>query len=198
MESFYSGHDVYTHIRIIIGLVLGLCLTRILSGLARFVQHPGRIKIYPAHMVWVFVVLISAIHFWWWEFNLIRVDPWRFENFVFVLFYAFLFFLLAALLFPDDMSEYKGYQDYFLSRRVWFFGLFALTFVVDYVDTLIKGRERLAFLGVEYEIKIAVCIVLSALAGWTRNARFHLAFAAIYLVYYVTWILRMFDQAGKG
>lgn len=193
MESAYTSHDVYTHIRIIIGLVLGLCLTRILSGVARFVQHPGRVKIYAVHMVWVLVVLVSAIHFWWWEFSLFRVDPWRFENFVFVLFYAFLFFLLASLLFPDDLSEYAGYEDYFMSRRMWFFGLFALTFIVDYVDTLMKGHARLAFLGTEYKIKIVLCVLLCGVAAWARDQRFHLAFVVTYLAYYIFWILRMFD-----
>ena len=43
---------------------------------------------------------------------------------------AVLALLLASLLFPDDMSDYDGYEDYFLSRRRWFFGLFATTFVV--------------------------------------------------------------------
>ncbi|MDQ8756967.1 hypothetical protein RCO27_12085 [Sphingosinicella sp. LHD-64] len=196
MHDVAITHDVYFHIRILIGLVVGLSLTRVLSGVSKLVQHPGRERLYAPHLVWVAVILISAIHFWWWEFELSRISPFRFQLFLFVLFYAFLFYLLASLLFPDDMSDYEGYEDYFLSRRRWFFGLFAATFAVDLMDTLIKGRTRLGELGLEYEIKIVVCIGLCLVAVLTRNRRFHLLFPAIYLVYYLSWILRVFDILG--
>jgi hypothetical protein len=110
-EDFHNVHDVYLHIRIVIGIVLGLALTRILAGLSRFIQHPGRDKVYAVHLLWVAAVLVTAIHFWWWEFHLSTIWPWRFTIFGFVLFYAFLLFLLAALLFPDDMRDYDGYRD---------------------------------------------------------------------------------------
>lgn len=196
MQDVAVSHDVYFHIRILIGLVVGLGLTRILSGLSRLVQHPGRARLYAAHLVWVVVILLSAVHFWWWEYELAQIPVIRFQLFIFVLFYAFLFFLLACLLFPDDMSDYDGYEDYFLSRRRWFFGLFAATFVVDLVDTLVKGRARLIELGPEYEIKLVVCIGLCLVAVLTRNRRFHLLFPALYLIYYLSWILRMFDILG--
>lgn len=196
MQDAITSSDIYFHVRVLIGVVVGLGITRILSGVGRLVQHPGRERLYTPHLIWIVVILVSTIHFWWWEFELIQISPFRFQLFVFVLFYAFLFFLLASLLFPDDMHDYDGYEDYFLSRRRWFFGLFAATFVVDLFDTLIKGPQRLEQLGIEYQIKLAVCVLLCVIAAWTRNRRFHLAFPAIYLVYYIGWILRMFDILG--
>ena len=44
----------------------------------------------------------------------------------------------------------QGYQDYFLSRRRWFFGFAALTEALDVVDSLIKGDDHLQSLGLEY------------------------------------------------
>lgn len=196
MPETISSHDVYLHVRVVIGIVVGLALTRMLAGVAGIVQHPGKRPLYVTHLLWVSIIFVSTIHFWWWEFGLIQVEVWHFGLFVFVLFYAFLFYLLASLLFPDDMGEYPSYEAYFLSRRGWFFGLFALTFAVDYLDTLIKGRERLAVLGAEYEIKLVACIILSLIAAWTMNRRFHLAFAVLYLVYYASWIVRVFNVLG--
>lgn len=187
-----AHHDVYFHIRILIGVVLGLGLTRILSGVSRIVQHPGHKRLHAAHLLWVGVVLVSAIHFWWWEFGLIRIQPWRFELFLFVLFYAFLFFLLASLLFPDSMEEYASYEDYFLSRRRWFFGLLAATVPVDLIDTIAKGRAHFESLGTEYPLRLAVVLMLCAVAAWTANRRFHLAFAALYLAYLLSWIFRQY------
>lgn len=190
----FADHDVFFHIRVLIGVVLGLSLTRILSGAARWVQHPGQKKLYATHVLWLVTTLISAIHFWWWEFALIHVAPWRFPLFVFILFYAFLFYLLASLLLPETMEEYDGYEDYFISRRRWFFGLFALTFAVDLVDTLTKGPGRLAELGPEYVVKLIVMPLLCGLAAWTANRRFQLAFALAYLVYLLAWILRAYPE----
>jgi hypothetical protein len=36
------AHEQFIHVRIIIGIVTGLTVTRLLTGLARFVQHPVR------------------------------------------------------------------------------------------------------------------------------------------------------------
>lgn len=189
-------HEVYLHIRVIVSVVLALSLTRILTGLARQIEHPGREKLSALHLLWAAIVLVSAIHFWWWEFALERVVDWRFALFLFVLSYAFLFTLLASLLFPADLKGYRGYEDYFLSRRRWFFGLLAASFVFDWFDTLLKGRERLAALGAEYDARIAAMLALCAVAAWTANRRFHLAFAALYLAYNLSWIFRLYDRPG--
>lgn len=196
MMEAVTSHDIYFHIRVLLGVVVGLGVTRILSGLARLVQHPGQKRLYAPHLLWALIILTAIIHFWWWEFALIHLTAFRFQLFVFVLFYAFQFFVLASLLFPDEINEYDGYQDYFLSRRRWFFGLFAVTFVTDFADTLIKGRARLEELGLEYEIKLVVAIGLCMIAAVTQNRRFHLLFPAIYLLYYLSWIGREFDILG--
>jgi hypothetical protein len=190
-------HDLYLHIRVIISIVLGIAITRVLAGLAKFVQHPGKLKVYPVHILWALIVLIASIHFWWWEFGLTAVTSWRFELFLFVLFYAFLFALMANILFPDDLEEYEGYRDYFLSRRGWFFGLLIVSMIADWFDTAIKGHAYLTSFGVEYPVRIVLTIVLALVAMRTRNPRFHLAFALFYLAYYVSWIIRVYDP-GRG
>ena len=189
-------HELYLHVRVLVGVVLGLGLTRILSGLARMVEHPGRNPVSATHLLWVAVILLSIVHFWWWEFTLISLGAWRFELFVFLLLYAFLWFVLACLLFPGDLAEHDTYEAYFLSRRRWFFGLFAATFAADLIDTAIKGAEHFHALGPEYPARIAAGIALCAIAAWTGNRRFHLSFAALYLAYDLSWILRLYDTLG--
>jgi hypothetical protein len=136
------------------------------------------------------------MHFWWWEFSLSHIAVWRFEIYVFVVAYAALYYLLCAILFPDDLAEYAGYRDYFMSRRQWFFGLLAVTYVVDVVDTWIKGSDHVSAQGPEYFIRAAVYVLLCIAAARTANARFHTAFAILSLVYQVSWILRLYDLIG--
>ncbi|HEX3422563.1 MAG TPA: hypothetical protein VHS33_04070 [Sphingomicrobium sp.] len=184
--------ETFIHVRIIVAVVLGLGLTRMLAGVGRFIQHPRRKPLYLTHLIWVAVIILGIVHFWWFELGLARIQPWPFELFVFVLFYAFLFYLLATLLVPDEIDEYASYEDYFLSRRVWFFGLLAATVPVDLIDTLVKGPAYFQSLGLEYPLRLAGVLVLSAVAAWTRNRKFQLAFAALYLLYLVSWILRLY------
>ena len=79
------AHDQFIHVRIIIGIVTGLTVTRLLTGLARFVQHPVRDRIYLAHLAWAFFLLLAIVHFWWFEFGLQRIGVWTFEIYLFVI-----------------------------------------------------------------------------------------------------------------
>jgi len=184
--------DIYVHLRIVVAIVLGLSISRLLTGLARFIQHPSRDRVYPIHLAWVFFLLISVVHFWWFEFQLFTIQVWTFQIYIFVITYAGLFFLTCALLFPDEMEEYSGYREYLMSRRKWFFGLLATIFLVDVVDAYLKGVEHLQSYGTEYPIRTAVFVGICVVAMITTNQRFHALFAAAALLYQVTWILRQF------
>ncbi|MER9593624.1 hypothetical protein [Mesorhizobium sp. M0244] len=187
------AHDIFPHIRIVLGMVIGLGVTRLLSGLARIVQHPGQYRLYPVHLAWVASVLLMLVHFWWWEFGLFQIENWTFGKYPFIIFYAVTLFLLCALLFPDSMLDYTSYEDFFYSRRAWFFGLLAATYLLDVVDTLLKGPAHFAHFGVEYLIRTPVFVALCVVAILLRDRRFHIAFVAAALVYQISFILRLFD-----
>jgi hypothetical protein len=100
--------------------------------------------------------------------------------------------MISALLFPEDLSGYDGYRDYFHARRRWFFGLQALTFPIDVVDTYIKGGDHLAGLGAEYLPSTLVQFSLAVAAMFIRNERFHQVLVIAFLAYQLSWALRMF------
>jgi len=184
--------DVYTHVRIVISMVVGLGIARLLTGMARFVQHPDRIKVYPIHLAWAFSTLLFLIDFWWWELHLAALQQWNFGIYVFVIFYAVLFFLISTLLFPDHMEEYSGFKDYFMSRRKWFFGLLGFSFLVDLVDTRLKGDAYLQALGTEYPFRVACFVALSAVAMFWRSRWFNAIFVVGTLLYQASWMLRQY------
>src|ERR1700761_2421516 len=131
--------DAFSHVRAILGFVISLGIARLLSGLARFVQHPARLTPDALHLGWSASILILLVHFWWWEFWLGVIPVWTFGLYAFLLFFVLQLYLLTTLLYPDDIAEYAGYGDYFMQRRAWFFGLYASVQLFDMVDTLIKG-----------------------------------------------------------
>src|SRR5262245_31446674 len=132
--------DLYLHVRVLISIILGLSVTRLVGGVAGFIQHPGRYQVSLIHLGWVAWTLLHVITFWWWEFNLSLIPRWNFGLYFFIVIYSSMYFFLSVLLFPEDLRGYQGYQDYFLSRRVWIFGFVALTLGLDLVDTWIKGN----------------------------------------------------------
>ena len=85
-----------------------------------------------------------------------------------------------------------GYQDYFLSRRVWFFSFLAVSEALDVVDTWIKGAEHFWSFGTEYIVHISTFIVLCGVAASTRNLTFHVVFVITALLYEASVFVRSF------
>ncbi|TKT82400.1 hypothetical protein [Aquamicrobium sp. LC103] len=193
METPILHPDQFFHIRVVMGVVMGLSIARLLSGLTRFVQHPGREQVYLVHLGWVAFLFFAVIHFWWFEFALSRIDRWTFELYIFIICYAALFFFICALLFPDRMEEYGGFADYFHSRQKWFYGLLAALFVADVIDTLWKGKAHFLALSPEYPIRQALLFLFAVIAMFVRNRHFHLVFVSVALIAQISWILRNFQ-----
>jgi hypothetical protein len=186
-------HDQFFHVRVIIGVVAGLTMTRLLNGLARFVQHPLRVPIYPVHLGWVVYLLISVMLFWWFEYNLALVERWTFQKYLFVVGYASLYFFTSTLLFPDTMDDYDGFADYFHSRQAWFYGLLAATFLVDLLDSALKGPAHFSSLGPAYLWRQSLLAVLALVAMRVRDRRLHAGFLILALLMQLWVIARYFD-----
>ncbi|WP_141453130.1 hypothetical protein [Pseudoxanthomonas sp. z9] len=188
-----SMATVYLHVRVLLGMVVGLGLTHLLRHFARIIERPRHCQIYWVHLCWATFVFSYLLLFWWWEFRLSHLVHWNFNLYFFVALYALMQYLLCALIFPENLDGYASYRDYFYDRRKWFFGLLALVFAVDFLDTWIKGEAYFRSFGPEYVFRNLAYITGSLIAMWTRNPRYHAAFAVLGLLYHVSWIAREFE-----
>jgi hypothetical protein len=187
-----AAHELFPHVRIVMGMIVGLGITRLLMTVAGLIQHPHRSRVSAIHLLWIGSILVELVLFWWWQFALFRLEYWTFGITLFLILYAVTLFLIAALLSPDNIAEYDGYEDFFLKRRGWFFGLFAATFVLDTVDTLIKGEAYWNRFGLEYFIQVPLGLVLCAIAIRSTDKRIHLAAVLLHIAYQAYWIVRFF------
>lgn len=185
--------EVYVYIRTVMSMVIGLSLAQLLTRLAGFVQAPGKHRVYFVHLGWVLSMFLFIIHFWWWEYRLQSVAEISFGVYLFLICFCCLFYFLCVLLNPPSVKDYGGFEEYFISRRRWFFGLLAVTYAVDLIDTLLKGETYFRSLGWEYPTRNVVYIVLCIIAAITANRRFQAAFVTIGLIYQITWIFRLYD-----
>ncbi|WP_292055020.1 MULTISPECIES: hypothetical protein [unclassified Martelella] len=183
-----SDMDAYGHLRILVSLILGLAITRVLSGLSRRLQEPDKTAGMPAQIVWSLVLLFGAVHFWWWEFALRFISQWNFWIYIFVLSYASLFFLMSTLLYPDHIQTNADREDFFIRRRYAFFALFAASFAFDLIDTLIKGRDHLTSLGIWYGVRLAAGTLIALIAMRTENSRKLMWLGLIWLAGNIIWI----------
>ena len=184
----------FLHIRALLGILLGLGLARLLSGVARFIQHPGRQPVYAVHLGWTAFLFVLLTHLWWWEFRLSSVQDWTYAIYAVLIVNIVLLYLLCTLLFPDDINEYAGFRDYFHTRRGWFFGLLALSFVIDLFDSLVKGREYVHHLGNIYLLRNGAFIVVSLAAIRIRAEWFHRGFVIAAFLIELWWIVRLYPH----
>ncbi|MDI7864919.1 hypothetical protein MRS76_23610 [Rhizobiaceae bacterium n13] len=185
--------EVFLHIKVVLGMIISLSLARLLTGLAAIVQHPDRNRIYAVHLGWALSLFLFIIHFWWWEHRLQSLAVIGFGTYLFLVCFCCLFFFLCALLFPSSVDDYGGYEEYFMSRRKWFFGLLALAYALDLADTTIKGKDYFLSFGWEYPLRNLAFVLLCITAAISANRRFHALFVGLGLLYQVSWIFRLYD-----
>jgi len=188
--------DPFAHIRIIMGFIVSLAMARLLTGIARFIQHPGSLKVDAVHLAWSAGVFVLLVHFWWWEFWLGAITHWTFALYAFLVAFALQLYLLAALLYPDNIAEYDGYGDYFLKRRAWFFGIFASVQVFDVIDTLIKGANHASQYHWTYWAQDGGTFVFALAAMAIANRRFQVVFAVLNLAVELWFIATSFTTLG--
>ncbi|MTI42670.1 hypothetical protein JM93_00850 [Roseibium hamelinense] len=193
MDTPAANLAEFTHVRTIMGMVVGLGMARLLNGLARFVQHPEKNRISPIHLGWTLYMLLGVTFFWWFEFALAGVEQWTFETYLFHILFASIYFFVTAVLYPDNIDEYEGFEDYFLRRKAWIYGLTALLLAIDVLDTGVKGFDRLSGNGIPYLIRQASIIFLVLSAIFVERRSYHLFVVAVGLLSLVYLIVRNFS-----
>lgn len=186
-DAALAAGTEFTHVRIVIGVVTGLALTRLLSGLALFLTHPERHRIYSAHLAWALFMMLFTVYFWWFQFSLVTVERWSFERYLFVIAYAALIFLASAVLMPA--AEPVSYDTHFHARQRLFYGLLAAIFLMDIADTALKGAGRLQAFGAPYIAQQVLLAGMALAAMVVQSHWYHRLFALVAMAALILWIL---------
>jgi hypothetical protein len=196
-NDLHQSHEIFVHIRIIVGMILGISIARLVSGVTRFIQHPGKERINLLHIGWAVFIFLAIIHFWWFEFALSRIEHWTFESYFLIICYAVVFVMLSAMIFPDNIGEHEGLKEYFWDRRKVFYVLVLILFSVDVLDTLLKGASYYRQIyGWYYPVRQSLLIGGTIGALLTASERYHVWFVAFALVFQIIWVASLFDVLG--
>lgn len=120
--------------RIINGMGISLCLSRLLIFASKFIQNPHKHKIAYMHIGWVIIVFLWIIQFWW--DYLMQSGQKQLDVYTYIidLLYVFGLFFVCVAITPDDVTEYGDYERYFVSRKGWFFSLFIFLNCLEYIS----------------------------------------------------------------
>ena len=188
--------DMFEYVMVLVSIVVGLALTHLLQGLVEIAQRPRRMKIVSIHLVWSIYMVITVAFWWWWQFKLQLLSSWTFQAYLFVLGYAVILYILSALLVPKTLDPDLDLDQFFYDRRGWFFGFNALYFVVDLIDSRLKGTAHFEALGLEYVVSTVLSGLLCLGAMKTRSVVYHWVIGLGILLYQTAWAFRQFGTMG--
>jgi len=184
---------MFEYVIVLTGVVIGLALTHLMQGVARIIEQPERVRVWWVHLGWVGYMFVNAVFWWWWEFRLRLIASWTFQLYAFVLGYAFLIYLICAVLVPSEAAGIQGYKEYFIARRRWFFGMLIAWLAIDLLDTWAKGSAYFASLGIEYPIAQAGLALACLIGLLSPRERVQIAVLLLVAVYQASRIVRFFD-----
>ncbi len=180
--------DTFGYLSILTSIVLGLGITRVLTGFGSLIQVRDHMQVYWVHLLWALNLFLYLVLNWWILFRWHTQQEWNFFIFLFVLLSPTVGFLLSGLLFPDIVTPNTDLREHFYANHRAFFALAALLVPIDAVDTLLKGWDHFVAQGPIYVIFLLVALTLTIIASRTRNEKYHRFFAVFFLVYLLAFI----------
>jgi hypothetical protein len=194
-----DSRDVFSHIRVIVGMILGISIARLVGGTVSFLQRPRKEEIYLIHLGWAVFVFLCIIHFWWFEFALLQIGKWTFGLYFVLICYSVVFVMLAVMLFPDPVLVPAGFREYFNGYGRRFYAIVIGMVIIDTLDTLIKGPAYYRRMyGVDYPVR-QVLLAAGAAGGLVIQAeRYHALFVVVALLFQVAWIVGLFGVIGSN
>ena len=114
--------STFEFITILLSIVIGLGITRLLTGIGRVMELRTSIRIYWVQIIWFLNVGFYLVLYWWGVvFTYSSTDTFLLVNFLILLFYATLLYIQASLIIPGRIEEQTDLKEYFFSIRPWFF-----------------------------------------------------------------------------
>jgi hypothetical protein len=157
----------YEYLNVLISIILGLAITRILTGLATVITARERVDFYWPPIVWAIWIFFIAAQHWWAQWTLQYTKRWTFLDFVLLLLVPVGMFLLSALVLPEREEDGKlDLGEWFFRNRAWFFGIMFFLPGLSIAEEIVRSGHmgnviNFAFL-LAFEVVIAVAFFLKS------------------------------------
>lgn len=137
--------DTFSYLSVFYSVVVGLLITRILTGFGELITARNRIRWYHPFVGWGAFLLLFAAFEWWVIFRWRSHETWSFPLFAFLAVRPSLLYLSSHILFPQlDAAEHLDLKQRFFQVRGWVLGLIAGAVAAGVLDTALKGADYFA------------------------------------------------------
>ena len=128
----------FEYLGVFISVIVGLAVAHMITSAGNLILYKKEIRLYWPHSLWCLNILLYLVNFWWFVFYWNRLEQWQYLIFLLLIFYAILLSLLKLVLIPPGFRSGFDFKEHFYARRKWFFGLSALIWLLDVMETYLK------------------------------------------------------------
>lgn len=189
--------STFEFVSILVSIVVGLGVTRILTGLSSLFEHRHRLRADALTLAWAAVVLIFHIMFWWTVVGTgAGRGSWTLVEFVALFLYATAVYFTAALIVPESCAPGLDLRERYESIRRPFFGTWLAIVGLDVTDTVLKGGWHRVFVefGAPYVALMGTGVACATVAMVSRNRRVHWGVLLVMLCGDLGWSIHHFRR----
>jgi hypothetical protein len=180
---------------VLVSIIIGLGISRVLTGVAGVVVHHRRVRLYWVWAVSALLVFLAHVQLWWGTFSVgMAVAKGSFLGFTLFLLSPIALYLSAAVLMPDfEDDEVVDLRDYFLENHRGYFFFLALVPLLNAIRSLVISHDPPWTPARPYEI--AFILLLGSGAAVHREG-YQKVLAVASLVVFAIFIVTVGSKAG--
>ena len=178
--------SLFEFLMIMISIIIGLGISEILTGIARFVRCRASARGYWVHWLLVALVFVALLQQWWESWDLVDVGSISFGLVLALLFPSVMLFLIAHLLYPRPATD-ANLEDYYYRQAPILWGLVILgTVVGTFSGPLLEQEPVFHPNNLSGFPVMAICIALIV----SKSRRVHSALVPLIVVLVIldTWL----------
>jgi hypothetical protein len=178
----------FEFLAIAISVIMGLAITRLISGIGISIRQIKSKKYYWVHSLWLFNILVFLSGLWWGLFKWSMKEDWGFSNFFFLIMYSTIIYLLTDFLVPLKSNSKFDTEQYFLDNRKLFFGILFLTIIIDIVETYLLEMEGLRTVPTLFPYTFLFLSILAIIGFFTKNIKIISAITILWTIILLTYL----------
>ena len=134
--------DQFSYLSVLLSIILGLAITQVLKGFRGMLLTRARIRFYWPTFVWSLTLLLFFVQGWWAMFTMRTMTLWTFATFGVILLQTIIYYMLAAIVFPDFFgSETVDLREHYFGHARWFMGLLIALLMTSLLKSyILDGR----------------------------------------------------------
>lgn len=133
--------SLFEFLMVLVSIIIGLGIAEILKGIAQLFRHRDSISIFWVHIVLIIFVFTALLQQWWEIWGLHDVIDWTFAGLLLMLSGPIGLFLIAHLLFPQQLRN-ADFEDYYFGAMhpIWWLAILTVVLATLF-RPIITGDE---------------------------------------------------------